>query len=94
MMNETLAQVWILRDICPMAFRFERLETFREYRDLFTIGVEELAQYGFFYAGNAERPDQVCCFWCQGFLYDWEPFDNALEQHRALLPWCPVFGRP
>ena len=94
-MNESVVQAQILLELCPMAFRSKRLETFDGHWDLFPMmSPIDLAKYGFYYFGNAFHPDLVRCCYCGGKIYAWDAHDTALGEHKRLLPNCPVFGRP
>ena len=93
MISESTAQVLLLRHFYPMSFRHERLKTFiGNWDNQFSVTPTALSQNGFYFHGNAERPDCVKCFYCDGLLYKWTSGDNVAQEHARLKPYCPVFG--
>ena len=91
-MNEVVAQVMLVRERFPMAFRSQRAKTFCGHEDLFSVSTSELWKNGFFYVGSSHFPDAVQCFYCHGRLYDWQLDNNVAEEHSKAFPYCPVFG--
>ena len=91
-MNETIAQVLILKSLCPMAFRNERERSFDLKWHLYPLNPRDLAKNGLYFDGVPERPDQVKCIYCHSNFYDWKPNDDPKKEHRRLAPLCPVFG--
>jgi hypothetical protein len=50
-----------------------------------TITPETLSAAGFFFEGPA---DNVRCFWCDGGLQDWDPYDDPWKEHASWYPGC------
>ncbi|XP_046601453.1 death-associated inhibitor of apoptosis 1 isoform X1 [Neodiprion lecontei] len=65
--------------------RDARLRTFNFWPKSMRQTKEELADAGFFYTGKG---DQTLCYYCGGGLKDWEPTDNAWEQHAHWFSKC------
>ena len=52
----------------------------------------ELSKYGFFYTGFS---DHVKCAFCTVIIFNWEPADKPLTEHRKHAPSCPFLrGEP
>ena len=92
-MEEVEAQIEILTKLYPMAFKTERIKSFRGYEDLFSVSIEELATYGFYFDGSMQNPDGTRCAFCEGRLTNWRHSDNVKEEHEIHFPYCKVFGR-
>ena len=82
-----IAQAKYIKELFPKLFEDERLKTFYKWPHK-RPSPSELAKAGFFFIGN----DTVQCAYCGHNLKDWLPLDNPLEEHKRLLPKCPVFG--
>ncbi|XP_067903469.1 E3 ubiquitin-protein ligase XIAP-like isoform X2 [Heterodontus francisci] len=61
-----------------------RLQTFK-YPVRFPLNIADLARAGFYSTGDN---DNVKCFHCDGGLRNWEPNDEAWEQHAKWFPGC------
>ncbi|XP_069749019.1 E3 ubiquitin-protein ligase XIAP-like [Narcine bancroftii] len=61
-----------------------RIQTFTNQMH-FPFNAEDLAEAGFYSTGDG---DNVKCFHCDGGLRNWEPGDNAWEQHAKWFPGC------
>lgn len=48
--------------------------------------VEVLAKAGFFHVGPG---DNVCCYYCDGGLKNWQPTDEPWTEHRRWFTRCP-----
>ncbi|AKR17527.1 IAP-3 [Mocis latipes granulovirus] len=62
-----------------------RLSTFDDWPKGLTQTPEELAEAGFYYTGAG---DKVKCFYCDGGLRDWQPYDDPWQQHAGWFNRC------
>ncbi|XP_012227195.1 death-associated inhibitor of apoptosis 1-like [Linepithema humile] len=65
-----------------------RLDTFQNWPTSKTQTKEQLAEAGFFYAGNHQNNDHVLCFYCGLGLGDWQNGDNPWKLHALWMPDC------
>lgn len=47
-----------------------------------------MAEAGFYWCGNVQDKDTVCCFLCGKILDGWEPTDDPWQEHRQHAPQC------
>ncbi|XP_052861636.1 death-associated inhibitor of apoptosis 1-like [Anopheles cruzii] len=71
------------REIC-------RLGTFTSSWPVSFINPSELARYGFFYTGIADR---VKCYFCEVEVGMWEEQDNVITEHLRWSPRCPLLRK-
>lgn len=62
-----------------------RLKTFQNWPHDF-IRPENLAEVGFYYLNSSDR---VKCPFCGVIINNWEPFDDALQEHMKWSAHCP-----
>lgn len=93
MISESFAQVLILKENFPFAFRSERLKTFDGFHHFFPVPVEKLADNGFYFQPTNEHADLTICFYCQGKLSLWCEEDCVEDEHKRWFPACPVYGK-
>ncbi|XP_013391201.1 E3 ubiquitin-protein ligase XIAP-like [Lingula anatina] len=67
------------------AIESTRVQSFANWPPSYTLRPEELARAGFFYAGFG---DNVNCFFCNGWLRNWEPQDDPWAEHARWFPRC------
>ena len=71
---------------CPQyATLTRRLATFSRWPRWGKLRVENACDAGFFYVGFA---DEVGCFYCGGYLKQWEDTDDAWTEHARWFPEC------
>ncbi|XP_015674048.1 baculoviral IAP repeat-containing protein 1 [Protobothrops mucrosquamatus] len=64
-----------------------RLESFKTWPQDAHADPAILAKAGFFYTG---RNDTVQCFYCSGYVYNWEETDDPWEEHVKFFPHCKL----
>lgn len=69
----------------PLQDKQTRLQTFRNWPHEF-LSAENLAEVGFYYL---KTKDKVRCPFCHVEIQNWEPYDDALEEHRRWSKNCP-----
>ena len=93
--STTTSSWYTLRDTSPEAYtpqttdftiESNRLGSFvSNWPQNALISPSELASAGLYFTGPGDR---VQCAWCRGGLYNWEPGDTALGEHRRHFPSC------
>ena len=68
-----------------MKLESNRVQSFNGAQQNFPNAVEEIARAGFYYMGSQ---DYVKCAYCSGGLYNWEPWDVPLLEHKEKYPFC------
>ena len=62
-----------------------RLNTYKKWPVTLVPTSESLASAGFFHNNNG---DEVICFCCGNYLYDWESNDDVWKEHARWFPQC------
>jgi hypothetical protein len=72
-------------EISDMRIECNRLKLFNDCEHFSEEMKKDLAKFGFYWTG---LDDTVQCKFCQIRIYEWEPEDTALGEHRKHSPNC------
>ncbi|XP_060582181.1 death-associated inhibitor of apoptosis 1-like [Ruditapes philippinarum] len=67
----------------------KRMESFESWPEYIPVKKDDLVEAGFVYTGVG---DSVKCYFCGGWLWDWEQDDVPMEEHVKWYPKCPYIN--
>ena len=69
-----------------MCREVDRMETFcNSWCDQNRPTAQEMVDADFYYKKYGDR---VCCFYCEGQLFQWKAYDNPWYEHAKWFPLC------
>ena len=79
----------LFKDYNPYKYFQDRLSTFEDWPKFLHPRPDALARAGFFYT---KRGDKVKCMSCGVILCNWQPTDDAIQEHLRWSRYCPYIN--